>query len=96
MMEMIKIGQIYKITRHRFGHINNIIVITRISDRRVDAIRTDGAAYKKSLDDLLFRQFRVIVLSNLGLRLRNGKSLIMKPKVLLQTSGQKLKNFEDC
>lgn len=49
MMAMIKVGQIYKITRHRFGHINNIIVITRISDRRVDAIRTDGAAYKKKL-----------------------------------------------
>lgn len=48
MMAMIKVGQIYKITRHRFGHINNIIVITRISDRRVDAIRTDGAAYKKA------------------------------------------------
>lgn len=54
MMAMIKVGQIYKITRHRFGHINNIIAITRISDRRVDAIRTDGAAYKKSLDDLLY------------------------------------------
>lgn len=46
---MIKAGQIYKITRHRFGHINNIIAITRISDRRVDAIRTDGTAYKNGV-----------------------------------------------
>lgn len=51
---MIKPGQIYKITRHRFGHIRNIIAVTKVQDRKVDAIRTDGTAYKKSLDDLLY------------------------------------------
>lgn len=51
---MIKPGQIYKITRHHFGHISNIIVVTKVKDRKVDAIRTDGKAYIKSLDDLLY------------------------------------------
>lgn len=51
---MIKPGQIYKITRCRFGHISNIIAITKVNDRKVDAIRTDGKAYIKSSDDLLY------------------------------------------